>query len=1564
MDRCQPEIAPASPEKKVRWRVLSVMLFAAISGGWLLHQHIPGGEIVPALLTCVLYLRLPTCTGWWLVAAYLPISFGVALCGDGAQLLNHLVPAWLALALSLAALPARVSSALRLNQLIHIAPRLLCTLLGGLMAGHALLQAINNGSLLAITLPQQTLAGACSLLLISIIPTCKCSFARLHQLFRRPTRRLFIPRLLFAMLGTAVLLVEVSDPFIFIGCLLGLLLVRLSAFQIALVTLLLALFIYLLLRMPWIPVPIALATDGPVQFWLTGAATLCVLQWLGLLFETSRRTANQLAESEARMRGAIESAWTGFALLDQRGRILEANSTLLQLLGYSLDELRQCSLMEITHPDDLALSQAKVDALFRGDIDRYELEKRYRCKDGSMLWASVRVSRMRYAPHRPFEIILQLDDISDRRQHEQALAQQAHRLHLALVAAHSSAWEWNLISGESWWDEGIYQLLAADPGALPPSQEGWIARVHQDDRERLAQRVQEALALGQSYREVYRVHRFDGAIIWVEDYADVERDASGQPLRLYGVSQDVTERTLIEQAISHSENRLRAILDCTLDAIITIDSRGRIHTFNQAAERMFGYTEGAVLGENVSILMPSPHREAHDSYLSRYARLGEAKVVGQRRELMGRHSSGRLFPIELAVTEVNKQGERFFTGMLRDITQQKAAEQALIDARSELQGILNAATEVAMIASNREGRIMLFNTGAERMLGYQSEEIVGQRTPLFVHDMQEVVNRGIELTREYGRPIAGFAVFVTPALQHGHEVREWTYIRKDGSRLTVLLSITAIRDKEGVLTGFLGVAKDISALKQTQQELQSAKEQAEAANRAKSAFLANMSHEIRTPLNAVLGMAGLMSDTPQNAIQSRYLRMITGAGQSLLSILNDILDFSKIEAGRMELAPTRFYLDDILDNLSGILAVSAADKHLALRFCVEARIGPAWFGDGLRLQQILLNLTGNAVKFTRQGAVTLTIENLSEHASSDANAQWLRFAVHDSGIGIAPEQLARLFMPFSQADSSTTRQFGGTGLGLAISKRLAELMGGYIEVESEPGAGSMFAVVLPLRVDHAEPSRLPLQGQRVLVIADSEEEWANLSWAPRFLGGMVQCQSYDAPWPLTEPVTIVIVHCPPQPDDAWMAAWSPQQVTPSPVRCIAVCDMDRQPVWERYLSARSHTMTLLNAPLSASALQAALQQAPSHANPNTDLTASTPFATRHFLLVEDNEVNRIVAQQVLEKLGAQVTIAEQGEEALLILQAQPHAFDLVLMDVQMPIMDGYTATRLIRDELQLTLPVLAMTAGVMRDEQQACLDHGMNAVIAKPIDQKALIHTVQQALHPASPPDLEENETVTPDTVLSAATPTENCISIQTIVEQPDLGRLQQTLGADRQMMHTLLQQFRQELLALPGLLQQAINHGDHATAGRLLHTFKGQAATFHCPQLAEMARRLEAHTRQADDLPVLASDLPALKESILALGQALGLAMDTQYQQASTEHDTISPDTPSGYALHSALAERNLAALDIYPAHRPQLAQLLPAAVMAKLDDAIQQLNFEQALQLLAQYPAASNGTQTQAKE
>lgn len=689
-----------------------------------------------------------------------------------------------------------------------------------------------------------------------------------------------------------------------------------------------------------------------------------------------------------------------------------------------------------------------------------------------------------------------------------------------------------------------------------------------------------------------------------------------------------------------------------------------------------------------------------------------------------------------------------WVGTCTDIENQKQAraqlEQRVNDrtaelagAKTRLQAILDAATRVSVIATDTKGTITLFNAGSEAMLGYAAEELVGKQTPALLHVEAEMAARALELSALCGRPIEGFDIFCELPRQGKTEEREWTYVCKDGRKIPVTLVVTATRDRHGQIDGFLGVAIDASERKRAEATLLAGKETAEAANRAKSEFLANMSHEIRTPMNGIIGMTALALETDLSRSQREYLEMVKHSADSLLSLINDILDFSKIEAGKLSLETIPFDLKPALGKTLRALAIRAERKGVELTSELDADIPDVLIGDPGRLRQIILNLIDNAIKFTDAGEVNFRVRLVAAREDEIS----LAFSVRDTGIGIATEKQEIIFAAFAQADGSTTRNYGGTGLGLAISARLVEQMGGTLAVESRPDQGSVFHFTITLgRPARATPPAEKVAPNfhrlRVLVVDDNDNDrrilqaiLSNWQMVPSGVAsGAEAMAALESATASAAPFQLVVLDALMPETDGFSLA---ERISHSP--SIAACPMimlssglseDEIARWEAL-----GTSAYITKPVTQSELLEAIAKTCVGSlddKPVTSLNRPAMLALR-ILIADDNPINQSVARGILEKQGHLITVCGNGAEAVELFEREP--FDLILMDVQMPELDGFGATERIRRIEQgqgRRLPIVAMTAHAMSGDRERCLAAGMDGYIAKPIERQHLLEIVDE----------------------------------------------------------------------------------------------------------------------------------------------------------------------------------------------------------------------------------------------
>lgn len=963
--------------------------------------------------------------------------------------------------------------------------------------------------------------------------------------------------------------------------------------------------------------------------------------------------------------------------------------------------------------------------------------------------------------------------------------------------------------------------LGYEPEQWLAQPEAWADALHPEDRGRVLDELARCRRAGEPFDLCYRLRAGDGHWRLVRDSGGPVPAGEERGGTLQGVILDLTEALTSEAVSAHSVLRALPL------AVLQLDAEGAITDANFQAEHLLGLTRVQLQGRELAAL-----------------RAGDASMPGGLRRPVGDgrvvewdywHPAGRLRAIE-------ERRQRLADGVevvvLTDASHRR-------DESNWLRRLSQAAEQAseAIVITDLAANIEYVNQAMVETSGYARDELIGRNSRLLQSGLTPTSRyRDLWLNLMAGKPWRGF----------------FNNRRKDGSHYIEFAVITPVRDTAGRITHFLAVKEDVTEKRrmgedlrryrehldelvaQRTQELERAKQMAETASHAKSAFLATMSHEIRTPMNGVIGIADVLQLSTLDAHQQDLVDTIRESAQALLTLIDDILDFSKIEAGRLELAPAPFELRRVLEKTCDALQPVASARGVRLHAFVDPGLDPRWMGDASRVRQIVLNLVGNAIKFSsgleRPGRVSLRAQ--------PAPGGGLRLLVRDNGIGMSGEVRQRIFRPFVQGEASTTRQYGGTGLGLAICQRLVGAMGGSIVVQSEAGRGSSFIVDLPLKplVTESEPPLADLTGVQCHLLYDDTEVLADWSAYLHAAGAQVHLMAPDtATWPAAPaPSQVLIV-----PES--MGLWQ----TPGPGMATVLLrwqprDLPRRLADDRVALSIDglHRDDLVQAVAMASGRQPATGVGDSDAGQGGKnlldaglLDLQALVGERCVLVAEDNDINQKVVRHQLDRMGLRSEVVSDGQQALACWRREPARYALLLTDLYMPGLDGLTLARTIRAEeaaarsVREPLPIVALTANALGSEGERCLEAGMNAYLTKPVAMERL----QQVMAGVFARDMGGQGRAMP--------------TAEAVVERPDKvydpAVLPRLVGDDPQVLQELRQQFMANADRALAEVERGVETQDWKAVGATAHRVKSSARATGAMALGDLFEQLEAAVRE-----------------------------------------------------------------------------------------------------------------------
>ncbi len=1161
-------------------------------------------------------------------------------------------------------------------------------------------------------------------------------------------------------------------------------------------------------------------------------------------------TARRLAEAARhelaqRLSHAMDATGDGIWDWDISGGRVKHNARWCQILGLEerfLEHPVAEFLARIRDEDQLRV-QTAVQAAIDG-AGEYMSRHRMVHADGSQRWVLDRGRVVeRDAAGKPTRMVGAMADVTPQHQAEQALAENAANFRTFFETIGDLVFVATLEGRIQVTNHAVIEKLGYSALELADMR---VLDVHPADRRAEAEAIFAAMGRGERTNCPLPLQTKSGALVPAE--TRIWRGRWNGVDCLFGVSKDLTAE---REAQDRFERLFRN--NPALMAVTGVTDR-RFADVNEAFLSRLGYTRSEIVGRTAAELELFPF-PAQAAALSK--QLAEQGRIAEQ-VLQVRCKDGSLLDGLFSGEVIKSQNGNHLLTVMIDLTARTRAEALLREKQEELDRYFSSSLDLLCIADT-DGHFLRLNPEWENVLGYPVAELVGKGFLDYVHpdDLKPTVA----------------AVSV---LKEQTEVRSFEnrYRRRDGSYAWIEWRSKPMGTRVYAVAREVTERKRIEAvLRTTNHELTVATARAEQASAAKSEFLANMSHEIRTPMNGVIGMIGLLLDTELDSTQRRYAETVRSSGQTLLQLINDILDFSKIEAGKLDLENLDFDLRDLLDDFAGLMAVKAAEKGVEFLCAAAPEVPSALRGDPGRLRQILTNLAGNALKFTQRGEVAVRV-HLERR---DEDSVRLRFSVRDTGIGIPADKQSLLFAKFTQVDASTTRKYGGTGLGLAISKQLAEMMGGKIGLLSEEGVGSEFWFTARFELRGRRAAELPtpasdLRGVRALIVDDNATNREILrvqlgSWGVQVVeapDGATALQILARAHAAGLPCQLGIVDMQmPGMDGAALglalradARWRhlPLVLMPS---LVGHSDAERvKAVGFAACLTKPVRQSELFATLCAAIVRetAALPGAPAARKP------VFPKLSRHarILLADDNVTNQLVAIGILKKMGVSADAVANGEEAVELLAGVP--YDLVLMDVQMPVLDGLAATRRIRDPLSPVLnhevPVIAMTAHAMARDHAECLAAGMNDVVTKPVEPLALARTLEKWL-PAEPADVRD---AAPGAVIGAP------VRGASVYDRAGfLARMMDDEALLEMIRATFLEDLPHQLEAISALVER----GEAEAAGALAHRIAGAAGNVGGEALRGIAGAMEAAGRTRDSA-ALGRLLPELHEQFRRLRAAM----------------------------------------------------------------------------------------------
>ncbi len=1152
-----------------------------------------------------------------------------------------------------------------------------------------------------------------------------------------------------------------------------------------------------------------------------------------------REMMETLRESEERYRSILEEIDEGYFEGDLEGRLVLVNDAHARNLDYAQDDLIGMSFDQFCDEKtahkmlEQYLQVAQTGKPFKG------FEAEFFAKDGTKRTVEFSGSLIRDKDGKVIRSRGISRDVTGRKKMEEELRESEVRYRSILEEIEQGYFELDLAGNFTFVNEAEACNLGYDRAEL--SGMNYRQYCLPETAGKALELFTRVFDTGEPFKGFEgEFVRKNGEKCFHEFSGSVRRDAAGKVIGFRGLSHDITGRKTIEMALRASEEKYRGIIDSMVDGYFEADLSGRNTYVNDEICRRLGYSREELLQ------MTNRDLETPESAQKTYHVFRDVYLTGKKveaHEYTAIHKDGRVSTAELSISLIrDQQGKPVgFRGISRNIEGRKKMELELRQSEQKYREIIETIVD-GYYEIDLNGKFTFINDVICGHLLYTRDELM------------TMTNRSVQTPDEAKKTFEAYQ----EVLATGKQIRalEYEAIRKDQTVGVYEVSVNLIKDASGVPVGFRGISRDVTERKRKEEELKRNRlslervnleleaairhadkmaKEAENANRAKSEFLANMSHEIRTPMNGVIGMIGLLLDTDLTEEQRKYAEIVRVSGENLLVLINNILDFSKIEARKMELETLDFDLLDTLESAIEVFSVKAEEEGIELLHMVDPTVPAMLRGDSSRLRQILVNLVGNAVKYTHTGAVFIQVSLMS----ADDRGVKLFFSVLDTGIGIPKEKIASLFLPFVQADGSVTRKYGGTGLGLAICKQLVELMGGEIGCDSEEGKGATFWFTAAF--EKQSDAIVPQLPSCTALVADSNYMSRSMlasllkRWGCRTLEAvsLENALQHLREAAIRQDSARVILIDRRILDGSGRRAQDGLRNDPACANLKFILISSLKDSRDTMQLARQMPGACLIKPVRQSELFATLKRALAAADTGASWYEEPPLLKKksiipfsrpiRILVAEDNPTNQAVTSSILKKLGYKCDIVANGREAVVAMSNI--VYDLVLMDCQMPEMDGYSATIAIRNQPDIMAPdtpIVAMTADVQESTRKHCLDVGMNDYLSKPIGHKDLAAVLEKWLRCASAPLVSRENAV---------------IEEKSIFDEKEiLERLMDDQDMARQVIHIFLQQLPVQVCDL----KKHIDRSDVALAAGLAHTIKGAAANVAASAIRKTAQDIE----------------------------------------------------------------------------------------------------------------------------